>query len=271
VFEDIRAADPYRLQHLETYSNILYVKEKNAELSHLAHTVVKIEKYAPESCCVIGNYYSLKAQHERAILYFQRALKLNPRYLSAWTLMGHEFVELRNTAAAVQCYRRAVDVSPTDYRAWYGLGQTYEMLHLYQYALYYYKKAAFLKSGDARMWCAVGNCYTRLGWVKDAISALERAVGAGDKEGVATRELARLYRETGQPAKAAASYFKHLQLCGISLPDLDGDVQASFLGHSSLQEEGIVIDDEKAKGLLFLATFYRSAGDWPKAEFFSSK
>ena len=46
--------------------------------------------------------------------------------------MGHECVELRNTAAAVQCYRNAVDLSPSDYRAWYGLGQTYEMLHLYQ-------------------------------------------------------------------------------------------------------------------------------------------
>jgi anaphase-promoting complex subunit 8 len=158
-------------------------------------------------------------------------------FITAWTLMGHEFVELRNTAAAVQCYRRAVDVSATDYRAWYGLGQTYEMLHLYQYALYYYTKAAFLKSQDARMWCAVGNCYTKLGWIKDAISALERAVEAGDKEGVATRELARLYRETGQPSKAADKYLEHLQLSGISLPTFDTDMQASFLGHSSLQEQ----------------------------------
>jgi anaphase-promoting complex subunit 8 len=33
---------------------------------------------------VVGNYYSLKGKHERAILYFQRALKLNPKCLSAW-------------------------------------------------------------------------------------------------------------------------------------------------------------------------------------------
>jgi len=32
-------------------------------------------------------------------------------YLSAWTLMGHEYMELRNTAAAVQCYRNAVGIS----------------------------------------------------------------------------------------------------------------------------------------------------------------
>lgn len=43
-----------------------------------------------------------------AITYFQRALKLNPKYLAAWTLMGHEFMELKNTNAAIQSYRKAV-------------------------------------------------------------------------------------------------------------------------------------------------------------------
>ena len=46
--------------------------------------------------------------HEKAVQYFQRALKLNPSYLSAWTLMGHEFIELKNTNAAIQSYRRAI-------------------------------------------------------------------------------------------------------------------------------------------------------------------
>lgn len=41
-FELLRERDPYRLTHIDTYSNILYVKEKQAELSHLAHVVVKV-------------------------------------------------------------------------------------------------------------------------------------------------------------------------------------------------------------------------------------
>ena len=74
------------------YSNILYVKECRAELSTLARTAVRHAKYRPETCCIIGNYYSLKAQHEKAVLYFRRALKLDHSYLSAWTRMGHECV-----------------------------------------------------------------------------------------------------------------------------------------------------------------------------------
>ena len=55
-----------------------------------------------------GNYYSLCAQHEKAVLYFQRVLKLNPNYLSAWMLMGHEYKEIKNTSAAIQAYRQAI-------------------------------------------------------------------------------------------------------------------------------------------------------------------
>ena len=55
-----------------------------------------------------GNYYGLRGQHENAVLYFRRALRLNPNYLSAWTLMGHSYVELKNAAAAREAYRKAV-------------------------------------------------------------------------------------------------------------------------------------------------------------------
>ena len=84
VFEQARETDPHRIEHLDAYSNILYVREKRAELSYLAHSAVRLAPHTPETCCVVGNYYSLKGKHERAILYFQRALKLNPKCLSAW-------------------------------------------------------------------------------------------------------------------------------------------------------------------------------------------
>ena len=89
------------------------------------------------------------------MVYFQRALKLNPGYLSALTLMGHEYMEMKNTHAAIQSYRQeiqctlvesklynrqAIEVNRRDYRAWYGLGQTYEILKMPFYCLYYYKQ-----------------------------------------------------------------------------------------------------------------------------------
>jgi hypothetical protein len=43
----------------------------------------------------------LQGQHERSVEWFRRALRLCRTYLSAWTLMGHEFVEMKNAPAAI--------------------------------------------------------------------------------------------------------------------------------------------------------------------------
>lgn len=55
-----------------------------------------------------GNYYSARRELAQSIEHFKRALKLNRSYHLAWTLLGHDYVELTNTLAAIECYRRAV-------------------------------------------------------------------------------------------------------------------------------------------------------------------
>lgn len=56
IFNELESLDPFRLNNLDTYSNLLYVKEMRVELSHLAHRVVQVDKYRVETCCVIGMY-----------------------------------------------------------------------------------------------------------------------------------------------------------------------------------------------------------------------
>jgi len=36
--------------------------------------------------------------------------------------MGHEYLEMKNIAGAIEAYRNALDYDPKDFRAWYGLG-----------------------------------------------------------------------------------------------------------------------------------------------------
>ncbi|CAG8978911.1 hypothetical protein HYALB_00005248 [Hymenoscyphus albidus] len=175
-FSNLLALHPHRLDSLDHYSNILYVMNLRPKLSFLAHLCTTIDKFRPESCVVVGNYYSLLSSHEKAVQYFRRALTLDRSCLSAWTLMGHEYVELKNTHAAIESYRRAVDVNRRDYRAWYGLGQTYEVLEMHAYALWYYKRAAGLRPWDGKMWMAVGSCLQKMGRNLEGIKALKRAL-----------------------------------------------------------------------------------------------
>lgn len=156
-FKALIHKDPYRIEDMDIYSNVLYVQvgisemnkhfnfhsskyylqftflqEKRQELAVLAQKLSSIDKYRPQTCCAIGNYYSIRGTHEKAALYFERTLKLDPNYADACTLLGHEYLNLKHFAGAIQAYRRGLDINRNDYRAWYGLGQAYELLHLHR-------------------------------------------------------------------------------------------------------------------------------------------
>jgi anaphase-promoting complex subunit 8 len=235
-FKQLGEIDPFRLDNMDTYSNLLYVKEQRVELAHLAHRTNQIDKYRTETCCVIGNYYSLSSQHEKAAQYFQRALKLNPGYLSALTLMGHEYMEMKNTTAAIHSYRQAIEVNRRDYRAWYGLGQTYELLKMPYYCLYYYKQAQELRPSDSRMLVALGESYERLDKIPDAMKCFWKAHCVGDIEGgIALLKLAKLYEQINDVEQAAAAYSQYIQ---------------------ETERQGIPERDEQGSAFKFLADYY---------------
>ncbi|KDQ15160.1 hypothetical protein BOTBODRAFT_32144, partial [Botryobasidium botryosum FD-172 SS1] len=214
IFDRILELDPHRIEEIDIFSNILYVMDKRAKLSHLAHKFVVMNKNRPEVCCLVGNYYSLRMEHEKAIKYFRRAVQLDQTYLAAWTLMGHEYVELKNSEAAIEAYRRAVDVNRKDYRAWYGLGQTYELLDMPQYALHYYQRATALRPYDIRMWQALGNCYRILDKSREAIECYKRAlIGADQRDTAGHLQLAQLFSDIGQHREAAAYHQHCVEIC----------------------------------------------------------
>jgi len=251
-FEEVRKRDPYKLTSLDTYSNILYVKEDSASLSNLARQAVKIDKYTPEACCIIGNYYSLKGEHEKSVTYFQRALSLKRNFTPAWILMGHEYMEMKNVPAAIDAYRTAVNINQRDYRAWYGLGQTYELLNLHFYALFYYRRAMTLRPEDARMWCAMAECYNHMDRKFEAMKCYEKAYLCGDRERMALPRLARLQQELGDRRKAAYWYTMV--------------VQSASPGPGPLRASGSGLSTEVIEALRFLMSFYREEGKREECE-----
>ncbi|KAL6339267.1 hypothetical protein AAG906_024418 [Vitis piasezkii] len=251
IFEELLRNDPYRVEDMDMYSNVLYAKECFSTLSYLAHRVFLTDKYRPESCFIIGNYYSLKGQHEKSVVYFRRALKLNKNYLSAWTLMGHEYVEMKNTPAAVDAYRRAVDINPCDYRAWYGLGQAYEMMGMPYYALHYFRKSVFLQPNDSRLWIAMGQCYEtdQLQMLEDAIKCYKRAANCNDTEAIALHQIAKLSKDLKRSEEAAFYYKKDLERMEAE------------------EREG----PNLVEALLFLATYYKSQKRFEEAEIYCTR
>jgi anaphase-promoting complex subunit 8 len=278
LLQELHRAMPYRLDGVEIYSNILFVQHDSVALSQLAQTVTIVDKYRPETCLVVGNYYSVKLQRVKAITYFQRALKLDPTFTSAWTLLGHEYVELKQTAHAIECYRHAVQADAKDFRAWYGLGQTYEFLNMPLFSLFYYKRAVQLRPYDARMWCAVGTILSSLYRRSDAIRAYERAVQTGDTEGVATQKLASLYRQDGDVERAAQCFLRHLELRHhVTHPNAAAlaplSAQGSMASTLSLEQmlQGLVVESTEAEAILYLAYYHKNNHEYAVAMVFCAR
>ena len=86
----------------------LLTQERLPELSRLAQDVVKVDMYRSETCSVLGNFYSLRGDHDKAIVYFRRAVRLNKDDHSAWILLGHEYLEQKNCSMAIEAYSKGL-------------------------------------------------------------------------------------------------------------------------------------------------------------------
>lgn len=53
-FERILSLDPYRIDDIDIFSNILYVTDNRLKLSKLAHEFLALDKDRPEVCCLVG-------------------------------------------------------------------------------------------------------------------------------------------------------------------------------------------------------------------------
>lgn len=188
IFAEIRNEDPYRLDAMEVYSNVLYVtkvdtKNNKKQLSKLAYDIEKVDPFTSEANSCIANSFSGREQHTKAIVYFTRALRINPDLSNSWTLLGHEYLEMKRIDKASQAYRYAISINKRDCRAWLGLGNTFETLMSssnnvtpnFEPCLYYYSQVGKYRPKDKIMFMAMGSIFEKMGDLKQAIVCYKQA------------------------------------------------------------------------------------------------
>jgi anaphase-promoting complex subunit 8 len=251
LFEELRRIDPLRLETMELYSNLLFVKEDVAGLSELAQSLSQIDKFRPETLTVSGNFFAINGKHEEAVAQFAMALRFDSSFTFAWTLIGHEFVELENISAAIAAYTKAYEANPRDFRALYGLGRAFEMSKMPYHAIFYYRNAVTMNPSDSRMWMALAECYEELMETQNAIKCYQRAVCNVDSDGIAIYRLAKLYKDIGDDDRAAFCFENYTEKFAI--------------------DEESAKKEEAKEAILFLANYFRGKNNGQKAEFYAQK
>ncbi|KAK0226207.1 hypothetical protein IW262DRAFT_1360423 [Armillaria fumosa] len=220
-FERMLELDPWHIEYVDVYSFALHVNEGTRKLSRLSREYLLLNKDRPEVACFVGNYYSVRSYHIDAIKYFKRAVDLDPTYDTALTLMGHEYIEMKNAQAAITAYRQTLDIRRDDHRAWYGLGQAYELLSMHDNALHYFLHATSIVPYDMRMWQAAGHCYEVLGRIRQAIECYKRSlISADPRETIVKLNLARLYYKLGEVMEGVSFHRRIIEISQAEQRDI---------------------------------------------------
>ncbi|KAK4705260.1 anaphase-promoting complex subunit 3, partial [Phenoliferia sp. Uapishka_3] len=175
AFSQARQAAPHLLESMELYSTLLWHLRLATPLSFLAQDLMSIAPRSPSSWIASGNVFSHLKDHPAALKCFKRAAQLDAECVYAYTLSGHECVELDEWERALGFFREAVRLDPRHYNAWFGLGNVYMQTGKFRLAEYYFRKAVEINPTNASLVCCVGSVLEKLGRRKEALELYERA------------------------------------------------------------------------------------------------
>lgn len=92
----------------------------------------------------VGIYWQRAKEFEKALPYYEAAVKLNPVYARAYSNMGACYYDLQRYKESIPIYHKAITSDPDFADAWYNLGNSWYMLGRYDIAKKFYSHAIVL-------------------------------------------------------------------------------------------------------------------------------
>ncbi|KAF8652689.1 hypothetical protein AX16_004194 [Volvariella volvacea WC 439] len=175
AFRTVRDLEPHRLWDMEVYSTLLWHLQRTIDLSFLAQELMNINSRSSQAWIAVGNLFSLQKERSQALTCFRRAAQLEPSCAYAYTLSGHESID-EDLDKAIGFFQSALRADPRHYNAWYGLGTCYLRMSKIRLAEYHYRKAVEIHPNNAVLLGCVGMAIERRGDRDSALKLFNQAV-----------------------------------------------------------------------------------------------
>lgn len=205
-FMQLFELQPYRISDTEIFSTLLWHLQDYKRLASLVDYLLTYYPNKPETWCCVGNYLSLKKDHEDAIEAFEKATKIDPKFAYAYTLQGHECSSNDSFDAAKKCFRKAIACDPRHYNAYYGMGIYSMKLGHYDEALLYFEKARQIYPINAVLICCCGVALEKLEYQDKALEYYELACTLQPNSNLARFKRANLLYAMGRYNLALQSF-----------------------------------------------------------------
>ena len=130
----------------------------------------------PEGLFFTGAVFALKEDCENALSFLEEAVKKNPLFAEAYSLIAYCNNALGRFTEAVEASEKAISIKPDIILAYLLLGEAYQKLGRYQEALEIYQQTIRIKPDRAGGYAGLGNIYFDLERYKEAIEAFRQAI-----------------------------------------------------------------------------------------------
>ncbi|MBU0476146.1 MAG: tetratricopeptide repeat protein [Bacteroidetes bacterium] len=128
---------------------------------------------------------------DNAILYYQKAIELNPNYVDAYYNMGNAYGKNDNADKAIECYQKVIEIAPNYTDAYLYMGLAYGTEGDFDEAIMCFKKVIELDPNNASAYLDMGLVYGSEGDFDEAIRCIKKSIRLGSKE---AQEVLNAYR-----------------------------------------------------------------------------
>lgn len=118
---------------------------------------------------------------EKSIIYYDKALELDPKLKDAWDEKGGALLFLGRYDEAIYCYNKSIEINASDTLPWHNKGNAFLHLKNYNEALNCYDKTIEIDPSYSSGWHAKGSALYYLSRYDESIRCLDRAIELSSK------------------------------------------------------------------------------------------
>lgn len=159
---------------------IAYLNENKVQQAFVEfHKAYELAPHNKEILNAVGIIYLLHLEEtNKAIEYFDKAVKEDPSYSEAYNNLGYAYEKLGSYEKAISYYRKALSnpLYQTADKAYINMGNSYYRMGNYEAALQSYKEAVKRAPSSSLAYWRLALCFNAMGRYGDASTAVTQAV-----------------------------------------------------------------------------------------------
>jgi len=160
----------------------------------------------------LGLSKTSQGEFTEALMYLEKAIKVNPKFTGAYNLAGDCFRYLGQHQKAIKIYEQAIEVDPNNTDAYCNLGITYRNLGRHDEAIKVFKQTIKINPNNTNAYYNLGITYRDLGRHDEAIESFKQTVRINPNNTDAYCNLGTIYRDLGRRNEAIEAFKQMIKI-----------------------------------------------------------